>query len=618
MNTALLLDAPHCGAHPDADAVITLSAFAEYCCRRGGVRHQDSSAVVSEEQLAALQDDYWDAQVEWLWLLERKLLAAAPSLTASAIRPIAASGYLLKALVDALFVRAFESAGLTAGQWSHLTHCVRPSGPQLLRELLPLFCDARSIGYTQLTGEDVQGGAAATRLQQGRIALTSAMRQLGQLASARPANADPDTASLRLLLLSRGYDLADLMLRNAEAGGESLVVVHGRVVELRRSGPRVLGRVPTADDAARREWRGVATVLSADPDLRAWPSSWFEGEVGDFVVDRVAGWVEREMPDILAAASWFERICDEQAVDAVVAPYCVTAPEIGAFAAAKASERAKAVLIEHGDIAHAALSGDLTLLASDVLVVPMEELREHYESRRKAYEHPTAEVVVGSYRWPRYAQLARPRRTRRDPVVPPVEPPGQFDAAKPTLIYLVTALSTDYRLLNNAWYPDPWYFGLQAAIVQALVPHERFNVVVKVFPTTEHDVSPLARYVAELDVPHVMTSRAPFSEWIPLADRVVADLASTGLYESVISGTSTLGLLWTHHPARPGALSALGDALKTFETHDEAAALVAKFAAESSPEVPEVKPQGRDILDSLVDLCTRPAAGGSRSSDSAI
>lgn len=374
--------------------------------------------------------------------------------------------------------------------------------------------------------------------------------------------------------------------------------VRGRVLEIRRGVPRTLARPEVVGDAEWAEWREIAEALKHDQGLARWPASWFGGELGALVMERVSRWVAVTLPEVMAAVRSFATLYETGRVDTVVAPFLSGPAEAGAFAAARTSGRTSAVLIEHGDIAYSAASWDLNLLAADAVIVPTEEIADHLIERGRRYPQPTADVLVGSYRWQRYARLGSSRRPRRRRGVPPVDL-GRVDPGKPTLVYLVTALASDSRYVNNAWYPDAWYFGLQVAIVDALARHDRFNVVVKLFPATEHDLSPLADYVADRRAPNVTISRAPFTEWLPLADRVVADMASTGLYEALVAGVPAMSLLWSNHTARPGAVEALGEALQPFTTHADAAAAVDRFAAEPRPRTPVLQPEGGDILKSL-------------------
>jgi hypothetical protein len=281
--------------------------------------------------------------------------------------------------------------------------------------------------------------------------------------------------------------------------------------------------------------------------------------------------------------------------DAVAAPFLVGAHDVAAFAAARAAGRPRTVIVEHGDIAHDAPSWDLNLLAADALVVPTRELADHMRARAARYDRPTATVEVGSYRWPAYERLAR---ARRRPVRLLLERADarRFRRDRPVLVYTATALAGDYRYLDNAWYPDAWHMQLQQAIVGALAEQDRFNAVVKLFPTEAHDRNPLDEHVRDLGADHLLISRAPFRHWLPWADRVFLDMASTALYETLVAGVAARSLLWAHHPARPGALEQLGSALAPFETPDEAAQVVRAFAQESAPAIPTLRPEGDDLL----------------------
>ncbi len=377
MSRAVLLDSAPARGDDDEGSVITLSARAEYGCRLGGVPHLDLAAVASEADLAALQDEYWWSQVEWLGLFEDRLVDASPSLRAGGWRPVAASGYLLKLLFDNIFVRAFQSAALTRGDWSELVHRARPDGPPLLGEVLPLFCNSRGIGYSTHTVPRAASSPRPTTLGRMRRHAGPIAQAAIQSVHGRRRFGTSREDALNLLLLCGQHDSGDLLRSNAQAGGRSSLVVQNRLLKLGGCAPRLTGRIPSGTEADKREWREVVAVLADDRELMAWPKSWFEGQVGSFVADRLMAWVASTMPDVVASARWFTQFYASERVDAVVTPFFTNSVEIGAIAAAGSSGGPTTVLIEHGDIAHAAPSWDLNLVAADVVFVPTKELAEY-------------------------------------------------------------------------------------------------------------------------------------------------------------------------------------------------------------------------------------------------
>lgn len=613
VSRAVLLDASPGGRTLGAGTVVTLSARAEHDASVSGLEHVTLSDIANEAALAAVEPGYWDQQTAWFELVERRIAELSPVLRDSGLRPLIASGYMLKALIDPVFVRAFESDALTRQGWGEIDHHVRLGGPELLAQVLRQFCGERGIAY-RLTGEGHPEVGATGDSTPPLARLGRALRFEYVLRRPPRSHLDQDALEgLDLLLLSSYYDLADLLARNRSGGGRTALVEGRAVLELGRLRRRTVARFKPASARDARDWLEIAEAIRRDEDLRRWPESWFDGLAADIVMDRLALWLQGTMPEILAYASGFSALFAAERFDAVVAPYVAHPVEVGAFAAAGVSGNPKSVLIEHGDTAHLAPSWDFELRASDVVFAPTDELATYFRGRVHLYPGTAAEAEVGSYRWRQSAEL--PARRPRPPVwsllrgqSPARSSPIAFDRSKPVLVYLVTLIAGDRRYLNNAWYPDAWYFGLQRAIVDTLARHTQFNVIVKHFPGVTLDDGAIAEHVAKLSLPHVMTSTAPFSRWLPWTDRVVADIASTGLYEALIAGRPSVGLLWKNHVARPGAITALGPALVPFETIADAAAAVDRFASSSSPAMPDLRPEGADILKTLGRVVPRNAS----------
>ena len=339
MSRAVLLDAaPGLLDARDDDTVITLSAIAEYACRRSGIPHHDVSTYALESRLAELQDRYWLEQLRWLDDLEQSLLAVSSTLQRSGLRPIAAAGYLLKLQLDNVFVKAYYSDALTDGPWTEIVHRVRGDGPSLMEEVLPRFAAARSVAYERRVATlPTQASLWSYPRDLAYRTLVPVWRRL------RLASMAASSLSLRrwtgptLLLFSSRYDLADLLRENRRRGGAFFVVLENRVLDLGLVLPRTSTLVPSPDEDEIAEWREVASHVRDDEQLRRWPRSWFSGEAEGLVMERLAAWVAEFMPRVAAASRAFSGFLRSEKVDAVVVPFIVEATEIAAVATARAT-----------------------------------------------------------------------------------------------------------------------------------------------------------------------------------------------------------------------------------------------------------------------------------------
>jgi hypothetical protein len=351
-----------------------------------------------------------------------------------------------------------------------------------------------------------------------------------------------------------------------------------------------VARLPT--EGADPNWASVAQTLSSgDHPLWAWPNSWIPGvPLADVLRPRIVDWLENVMPRIAARAASFAELLTREDVDLVVAAN-PGEPDV-LSAAAVTDPPARSVLIDHGHRAHASALFDLIMLRHvDHNFCATDELARYLESRRLLYHHRTAELHVGSYQWRANAELS-----------PSGEPPEPVPTRKPVVVYALAATGGSARYLNGEWYSDGWYYRLCREIVDVLALHPEVHSVVKLFPGDGLARNPIDRYVTDLGLNHVVSSRAPLRAWIPWADRMVFDYPSTGLYEAAVAGVPYLALLYRRHGYRSEAVEQLGLAAVPFDEPAEAARAVDSFVAAPSVTAPRLDPEGDEILLALERL----------------
>jgi hypothetical protein len=602
----LLEHAPAEFRREDGDTVVAMTPEACYELDRRRVPYKLTTDFGIDGRLAALEPRHWREQLEWFESLDGVLVSQVPETGRWRFGAATLCGYTLKTLLDPVRVRALElDSMLDSHDWVLLHR--RPEGglliqgPSVTSAVLPLVARARGVEFE----ERVDANAAVPRLpapvrvQEHQASLPGRLRSLLRrlapgLRRERLAPARPRTRQGRLTLLFAdfGYDLTFLMRRAREEGHRCLRVTGDTVVEDAASRTEI-ARLPT--EAANLGWASAAEAVdSPDHPLWAWPDEWLPGvPLADLLRPRIRHWLEHVMPRVAARAAAFERLLEREEVDFTLGANVVHL-DVPA-AAAVTSPPAQSVLIDHGHDALAQELFDLIMLRQvDHDFCPTSEFAGYLESRRRLYDHPTADVHVGSYQWRASASLSRSGR-----------PPQDSPQGRPVVVYALTATAGDARYLNSAFYADGWYYRLCREIVDVLASHPETFSVVKLFPGDGHLRNPIDLYVDDLALDHVVWSREPLRAWIPWADRMVFDLPSTGLYEAAAAGVPYLALLYAHHRHRAAAVEQLGPAAVHFAEPEEAARAVDAFVSAPTVTAPPLYPEGDEILTTLERLARR-------------
>lgn len=636
--------------HGPHDLLVALTPLACYQLTRLRKPHAVPSDFASESVLAGLEDRYWEEQLEWLDHLDQLLWREIPALEQRGIRAASLYGYFLKISLDILFIRGFELAALLDQGYRQVIlwrrEVVEPPldstllfrGPSVYSRLLPQFCRARGMGYQ---ARAVPGPSAVPAVRRpgtmfGVPVRHRARRLLHDIAQFREAairtvglSRRPDPGPrLTLLFRTTGYDLGPL-LRAARGSGHRCLLMDGdRVVDVTGLVRRTVtaGGAPDPRSAASdrsgdaSEWTDAAHRTTApESTIWRWPNAWYDLPLSEILAPRLAYWMTSVVPRLAALTDRFVRLLRDEQIDFVVAPHIADLSTCAAIAAARTLPRSRSVHIEHGDSLLALKVWDLlNLFHFDDYFVPHAEVAAYFRSRRECYARPTAQVHVGSYRWQSHGRRARApqmavERSRRgaangDPGRRRGSPPP-----RPIVVYLLTGTGGDARYLNSAWYPDPWYYQLQTRIVDVFAGRDDYTFVVKLFPSDGHILNPIAEYVRDLGRKHIRVSRAPFTRWLPRADRVIIDFPSTGLYETAVAGVPFHLLLHAKFRFRPAALEPLRPWTTIFTQTQEAVQAVEQFLRGDVTRGQVLHPEGADILRTLEGLAGRTgeaASGG--------
>ena len=609
---------------------VALTADAVYECERRGLEYRLPADLRRVPQFDARQQSYWNDELGWFDLLDDLLCQSLPELPATGTRPALLYARWLKSALDPLFIRGCELASVLADP-SEIDRVVlwreqdgRTAAPgglpdstrilfagrSLFSRLLPLFSDKAGIPHH----EQIVTGPAPPQ-SSGRGLLDSVRPVAGGLWRRWRSSSLPRGASggLTLLFMHAGYDMRPLLAASLARGHRCLLYDGDAVFDVTGRVPRKLAVLPHADMLDARFGEAARIITRDESPLWEWPNSWFGLPVSDLLRPGITYFIERILPELLTLTAQFLALYERTDVDYVLAPVLAQPPQFAAVDAARQIDRTQRVFIEHGDSAlDASAVVLLELFQFDHYFSVSAESGEFFRQSGERHGRHVAEIHVGSYRWQANRRMRERRRWRR--------PPVRFADGRPTVVYAITHIVADHRYLfgderyvRDAFYSDPWYHGLQRRIVDVLASDSRFNFVIKMFPGAAWLSGPIERYVAERGASNLHISRHPFTQWLPWADRVILDFPSTAVYETAIAGVPFLCLLYPGLALRASALDEIAPWTRWFEGQDDAQRAVAEFLDAAHLPAPELRPAGRDILETLEGLVRVPtgrAAGG--------
>ncbi len=422
---------------------------------------------------------------------------------------------------------------------------------------------------------------------------------------------------LTMLFLNTGYDMEHLLKAARHSGHRCLLKDGNEVVDVTRFFKKTIGKLScgvsnnklSEVNLAFLRWAKVANIIGeSEHVLWQWPNEWYKIPISDILAPRLKYWVANVLPVLVSQTHEWLRIYEQESVDFVVTPILWDLADFSAIAARQMANSTESVHIEHGDSPLALKTWDLlNLFHFDHYFAPHHEVGEYFRKRQTCYARPTAKVHVGSYRWHVHAGLSRrPRiyfeRSGHSVRLNMGSPPSKIPCSRPIVIYLVTATGGDYRYLNNAFYPDTWYYQLQTRIVDSFVGKDQYTFVVKLFPGDAKFSNPVVDFLHDLAAENIHTSRAPFVQWLPWADRVIIDFPSTGLYEAALAGVPFHLLLHENLKVRAAALEKLRPWTTVFTDPEEAVQAIDTFLRAKVTREPVMRPEGDNILTTLESI----------------
>jgi hypothetical protein len=272
---------------------------------------------------------------------------------------------------------------------------------------------------------------------------------------------------------------------------------------------------------------------------------------------------------------------ESERIKAVVTSNIVSDLQAGAILATRASTKVESVHIAHGDGPYIAEAWDLHELAPyKHYFVPNREFQSYFTSRRVVVGDSAAVAHVGSERWQEYLGWSLPPKRwldRWDGTVPLVRrgPPGGLSTDKPIVVYVAAWSPGNLRYLNKPEFTEISYFRIQVAVAEELAKYKSVRAVLKLYPTDSGETA-IARYIS-LNQVRITVSRAPLSNWMPWASRIIVDKPSTSMYQASLARVPLNVLVYRGFKFRPEALAPFSHCMIPFSTPAEAASAVGAF-----------------------------------------
>jgi len=560
----------------------------------------------TEERVREREGAYFQEQLDWFHQLDRMLLKHLPELSSGSVPPSFLYGYQLKTLLDNWFIRATECAALL-GSAASASRVAFTGAKGVYSQLLPFLCQRQGIPYEENLPSSDPMPAPRYRLLRR---LLHSFRRWSWIARGWKEGAPSSLKAgrLTLLFLETNYDLNDLLNSAMRKKHRCLVLEGSRILDLSERGRVVFSIL--SNHRPRKSWDQLSEELfGTSSPLWNWVRSGWGLPLEELLAPSLKEWVRSELAQMVLLAEEFRSLYRREGVDFVVTSALVSNPHTAAVAACEPEGRPQAVLIAHGDGAEVKPAWDLFELAPyQHYFVPNAEFAEYFERRRSGYSFPTAQIHVGSYRWRGYTRLRKkPGLTLEYQEgrlsLKKNRPPLPVPSGKPIVVIPLCQPETDTRYLNPLGYSETGYYLLQCRLLKVFAEFPDYTFVVKLFPPESAKTSAIAKALAHSGIKNVYASSAPFSSWLPWADRVLLDWPSTPLYETALAGVPFhLLLSIREYTARPAALEKFKGFFTPFSTLEEAEQAVRQFLRSSAPKPPRIQLEGEEIVSQLMGL----------------
>lgn len=314
-------------------------------------------------------------------------------------------------------------------------------------------------------------------------------------------------------------------------------------------------------------------------ELCIWFNELFQADVSKIILPRLRFFILDICPLVIAYYKVFIQFYKQANITTLIMPHDTSPHETAALLAAN-DLALNTVCIVHGDnVCDVRGWGEREVKNYKTIIISNSERKPYYEQlgAKKVYVSPH--------------RLSPQLKLKRSP-------------RQGTVTYIASLTSADSRGLDGGTYPDVFLYKLEKAIVEYMSTRTDYSFVFKGLPDTDLLYNPIPDFIADSKFSNIQYSAKPFMHHLKHTDRVICDVPSTGFYESVVAGVSTLALYHTSWVCRQSALDYFGQLVKPFSTITEAIALIDTFLNTNSDKyIMKLGTSDNSILDILENKC---------------
>lgn len=607
---------------PRSELIVAVSPRACYELARCGQPARPIDEFYSADDVVGCEEPYWQEQLSWLDTLDAYLAAHVPTLALSGIQPADLYFYCLKRAIDQFYICHVQLRSLLGSLrpqrvvvHSSFPATAYPLNPTLwyplgshYRLLLPRLCAEEEIACEVTpVSLDGLGSGRRGRWRSATARLTEATaRRWHQLMvrlrqQQRATGAWDRRRDERLTFLATGCwgEVASFVRDACRRGHRCFSVKDDTLFDVTAGAwnRKVATLVDSAQWWSSRDgmeiWNEASQRLKETPELYEWIQRRCGCAGLALVLPQLEYFVAEVAPRIVSSASQLSDVFRERAVDALVNTGLTTIDDAGAMAAAQ-QVSCPAFYVMHGEGAWQTVLWSRESRFYNGVFARHGEVARYYAT----WCRPDT-VRVGSYALARLerdgSRAAEMLRTGR---------------RRPLLIFAPAAM--DWWYLHLPFVSPTWYFALQRRLVDLFVQRSDYRVIYKSSPWFIYHEA-IASYIADQHAKHVRVDTRPFVEWLPRAERVVIDFASTIVSECLAYGTPFHVLCPRGFAMRPAMRSLLDGHVSEFTTPEEAVAALTRYLDGPAIVPPKLELAPQSICEQLECLLrARQEAGVSR------
>ena len=609
--------------------IVALTPEVCYLLDKAGTEYSIIEDYYDEAELSALEDEYYESQMEWIKGLDEFLQSNINEVKELNLRLATIYYYYLKSIVlDPLYIRCYTLNKLFKTikpsnvvfisyppKETPLDFGLRYHGKSLYSQVVPILCGENNIQLTSVfverdnrKGRELRfvGANVATRLKitLGNFEIIRKIYSIYKTFCRRPLLAKrPDGRKLKILMLKLGKGGEELVKDALRNGHDVYLLSGGFILQYSSLGVRrhLDLRAKYEGEAAGLNtdvWQSTANLLEGN-DLIRWINERCQANVSEIVLPRLKYFISKVCPDILGYFKVFHEFYEDEKIDFVITPHEISLTEFAAITAASDCSHTKSVMICHGDDTFANKYINIIWLDHfNITISSNKEYAEYFKYQCEVNNIPT-ELYSSSHR---LSNIEGVRNLR-------VKHKGNL---KNRIVFLPTMFMGDTRRLDGTTQPDTWYYEFQKLLIEHFSRKGEYTFVWKGLPTSDAIYNPIPEFIRDNNFSNIEIATNPFVEHLLLADRVICDYPSTGFYESVVAGVPTISLYHKAFKVRRSAVEYFGNLLKLFSTIPEAIKHIDEFL-NSDPELYKTTIEMGDesvlrILEKIRELREMPAS----------